>query len=249
MNRAVQALALAALLAAPSARADAPATASPIERYAEAMARGDWAAAWELLSDADRNAFDRDTFAARYEELARIPWLAPVLRSARSEGGTLTAIDWTHTRFARAALLADAAWSNRLPRRRYLEGATAQGGRLHLGLSADAPRPWNGAVVVTGQSSDWFALYARLYVRCPRPARYLLVELSSDSQRTSTAFDCAARGGKDEVVVPLDIDPREFRALSFSARVVGVVPRSPGPDPFRAPDPLVFGHESYPVLP
>jgi hypothetical protein len=219
---------------------------SPLAAYAQAMARGDYGEAYNQLCAEDARALSRDAFVARYQALTRIPWIAAVLRSARAEGDVFTAIDWSYTRFARAGLLGDPEALARLPRRTYLGTAESRNGKLCLGLQP-AVAPLSATVGVAGTGHDWFALYATFSGRCPRGARFLLLDLRSEDEPGTVALDCNSPRGSQEVVVPFDRDPKAYARAPLSARLAAVVPRSPPADPFRALPPELAVHPSFPV--
>jgi hypothetical protein len=207
------------------------------------MAQGDYEAAYERLSPADQRALSREEFVARYRALEKLPWVAAVLRSARAEGDRLTALDWTHTRLAGSRILANPVRLAAIPRRRYLGRARIRGDKLVLGLEGSARRA--GAVSLGATSHDWFALYAALSGRCPVGATHLVVELTAGEARAGAALACGLWRGRDEVVVWLDVGPREYRGSPIEARLVGVV-RGPL-DLFRAPDPALVGSPGFPL--
>jgi hypothetical protein len=245
--RLLRALAVVAWLA--EAMAAAEPAAGVLTAFASAMARANFGAAYDLLSQDDQRVMDREAFVRRYERLCKVPWIGAVLRSARVEEGKLTALDWTYTRFAREGLLGQNGDLATLPRRSYVEGVELRGGKLHLGLGGEGPKPEDASVSVTAASADWFALYATVSARCPPEGRYLLVAIAAEGARGEVAYDCAAGLGRDDLVVWLDSPPKLFAQLSLTATVVGIVARRPPPDPFRAPEPDLLERPSFPTGP
>jgi hypothetical protein len=241
------ALALSLWLAGATAAADP--SAGALEAFAAAMARADFGAAYDVLSQDDQRVLDRETFIRRYERISKVPWLGAVLRSARVKGGRLWALDWTYTRFAREGVLTRGQDLSTFPRRAYLEGVEQRGGRLHLGLGDEVFRPDEARAQVTGASADWFALYATILARCPPGGRYLLVELQAKGAGAEVAVECSARAQGEELVVWLDVPPKAFLGQPLGVTVVGVVPREWASDPFRAPEPDLVERPSFPTGP
>lgn len=238
----------------PLAHADAAAFCAPgkdaLECFASSMAAGQWDAAWGALTAADQEAIPRKTWAARYQRLAEIAWVAAVLRSARVENGRFLAADWTHTRFARAGVLRDAGAVGALPQQSY--GLSLQGERVSLGeghrqAREKAPAPGEESARVQSPDADWFARYASVSAACQKGQRFILARLEGEGVRDSLAIDCRG-AGLDEVVVWAHVPSKTFKRTGLGLRVEGATSLRM-PHPFAAPPPSLLAHAAFPILP
>lgn len=217
------------------------------------MARLDFGAAHDALCDEDRKALTREAFVTRYRQLARAPFFAAVLRSARVEEGRLTAIDWREARLLRAGLArAEPAASpfGQLPRRAYRAASVAGGVSLELARRVSEEEVAAAAsseteVTVGNADADWFGRYAGLRARCPRGVDFVIARVRGEGVDVEVGVPCGGRA-LDDLLLDVAVDSRAWKGRKLSAQVLLAAPSSEL-DPFAAPTPSLALHPAAPL--